>query len=115
MRYRLWPPPQIGQSEVPAAPGAGAGPRETPAHRTSKVEASAARTATPGRINGRKSRLVATTYYRREHRKVTKPTSAATARSNKPHQQPHLDEVGPMTAVRDSSYVCSTSECNALS
>ena len=37
---------QIGQSEAPAAPGAGAGPR--------------------------------TTYYRREHRKVTKPTRPST-------------------------------------
>ena len=65
---------QIGPSEAPAAPSAGA----KPADRRSKVEASAGRRATLGRIDGRKSRFVVTTHYRREHRKVTIPTRPST-------------------------------------
>jgi hypothetical protein len=65
---------QIGQGEVPAAPGASAGPRKKPSDRTSKVEASAGRRATVGRVDGRKSRFVAAAHYRREHRKVARPT-----------------------------------------
>jgi hypothetical protein len=65
---------QIGQSEAPAAPGASAGPRKKRSDRTSKVEASAGRRATVGRVDGRKSRFVAAAHYRREHRKVARPT-----------------------------------------
>ena len=65
---------QIGQGEAPTAPGASAGQQEKPADRTSKIEASARHKATVGRIDGRKSRFVVAAHYRREHRKVARPT-----------------------------------------
>ena len=63
--------PRIGQSEVPAAPGASAGPGERPSDRTSKVEAG--RRADVGRVGGRKSRFMVAGHHRREHWRVAKP------------------------------------------
>jgi len=63
--------PRIGQSDVPAAPGASAGPREKPSNRTSKVEAG--RRATVGRVDGRRSRFMVAGHYRRERWKVARP------------------------------------------
>jgi len=69
-----WQLHEARQSEAPAALGASAGPREKPSDRTSTGDASAGRRATAGRVDGRKSRFVAAAHYRREHRKVTRPT-----------------------------------------
>ena len=72
---------QNGQSEAPAAPGASAGLRE-PSDRRSKVEASARSKAAGGRINSRKSRSVVAAHYRREHRKVARPTRPSSVGSH---------------------------------
>jgi len=56
---------QIGQSETPAAPVVRSGRR-----------------ATVGRVGGRKSKFVATTHYRREHRKVARPTRPSSTGSH---------------------------------
>jgi peptidoglycan/xylan/chitin deacetylase (PgdA/CDA1 family) len=67
------PSSQIGQGEASATPGASAGPKEKPSDRTSKVESSAGRRATVGRVDRRKHRFVVATHFRRDHRKVARP------------------------------------------
>jgi hypothetical protein len=74
---------QIGQSGAPAVPDTGAAPTEKTSDRTSKVEASARSKSAAGRVDGRKSRFVAAAHYRRrEHRKVTKPTTSSSVGRN---------------------------------
>jgi len=75
-------PSQDGQSEAPAAPGAGAGSQEKPSDGTSKVAAGAGRGATAGRIRGRRGRFVLAAHYRREHRKVARPTGPSSVGSH---------------------------------
>jgi hypothetical protein len=71
-------PSQIGQTEAPTATGAGAGAPEKPSNGASKVEASAGRRATVGRVDRRKSGFVVAAHNRREHRKVVRPTRPST-------------------------------------
>jgi peptidoglycan/xylan/chitin deacetylase (PgdA/CDA1 family) len=73
---------QNGQGGAPAAPGASAAPQEKPSDGTSKVEASVRNKATVGRINSEKSRSPVAAHYRRQHRKVARPTRPSSVGSH---------------------------------